>query len=298
MIAKELQKLIPAAVGVVDLEDASIGELEARHAVGLGAATVKGMKVTLGQRLSGWVAANRRTILNSDAALDLGDFDLGKALKSCISTVLVAQESLVGVLTLYSTEVNGFDEDHRRIIEGTSRQIANAFRNGASSDQTLNRTDSLGTLPYLSQLQQFVDVTGSNHLDQKSSLSLLLIEIIGLERINLVDGRGAKEAALKHVLCHSSTCLRSADILFRHGSDEFVVLLNDTTQDAAAIVSQRIRESIRQNPLRLRDDMSVDVEVSMANVNPADDSRSLARLVDEARGRNRQVSHRREKTRV
>ena len=32
-----------------------------------------GMKVSLGQRLSGWVAANRQTISNSDPMLDLGD---------------------------------------------------------------------------------------------------------------------------------------------------------------------------------------------------------------------------------
>ena len=45
-------------------------DLDARYVVGEIAPLVKGSRMELGQRLSGWVAANLRTIHNSDAALD------------------------------------------------------------------------------------------------------------------------------------------------------------------------------------------------------------------------------------
>ena len=42
-----------------------------------------------GQRLSGWVAANRQTIANSDAALDLGNLAMRlDPPQSCLSTVI------------------------------------------------------------------------------------------------------------------------------------------------------------------------------------------------------------------
>ena len=40
---------------------------------GSSASLVTGMTVTVGHRLTGWVAANRKTIRNSDPILDLGE---------------------------------------------------------------------------------------------------------------------------------------------------------------------------------------------------------------------------------
>jgi diguanylate cyclase (GGDEF)-like protein/putative nucleotidyltransferase with HDIG domain len=284
IIARHLQRIIPSALCVFYLYDASIDELEAKHAIGFGASSVKGMRIPLGQRLSGWVAANRQTISNSDAALDLGDSGLGTRLKSCLSSALVGDDALVGVLTLYSTESNGFDEDHRRIIEATTRQIASALRNAATFDSPNHERSSLGSLPLLNQVQQFVDMTGgSHHLDEKSSFALVLIGIAGLDGISLKYGRDAKDTVLRHVMHHSASCLRSADLLFRHGSNEFVALLNETTLDAATLVAHRIRDAVRQHPLRIREDVPTTVEVLIANVAADGASRSLVRLIDDVR---------------
>jgi diguanylate cyclase (GGDEF)-like protein len=290
VIAKHLQLLIPSALCVFYLYDADVDELEARYALGIGATSIKGMRVTLGQRLSGWVAANRQTISNSDAALDLGDRGLGTKLRSCISTPLVAQDNLIGVLTLYSTEISGFEDEHRRIIEATSRQIASAFRTAETFDAPAGKIGSLAGLPYLNQLQQFLDGTGSHHLDQGSAVRLVLIRAVELERITRVYGRNAKDDVLKHVMHHAASCLRSADILFRNGGDEFVALLNDTTDGTAVAVSHRIRDGIRRNPFILRDDIAINVDVSVETVSAVGDYGSLARLIDDARARDRRMS--------
>src|SRR5258705_2574490 len=124
-IAKHVGRLIPSSLCVFYLYDRASDELEARHAVGEGASLVRGMRIVLGQRLSGWVAANRQTIFNSDANLDFGGAAKSHILRlrSCISTSLVFDDELVGVLSLYSAEVDGFADDHKRIIEAVARQI-------------------------------------------------------------------------------------------------------------------------------------------------------------------------------
>jgi len=68
VIAKHLRRLIPSSLCVFYLYDRRSDELEARHVVGDGTPIVRGMRIALGQRLSGWVAANRQTISNSDAS--------------------------------------------------------------------------------------------------------------------------------------------------------------------------------------------------------------------------------------
>src|SRR2546425_6305939 len=129
IIAKHLKRLIPSTLTVFYVYDESIDELEAKHAVGDGTSVVRGMRIALGQRLSGWVAANRQTISNSDPILDLGDAARAHSLRlrSCISTPLLSEDELVGVLSLYAPEANAFNDDHRRIIEVVARQIVHTL---------------------------------------------------------------------------------------------------------------------------------------------------------------------------
>ena len=63
------------------------------------------MTIGVGLRLTGWVAAHRTTIVNSKAALDLGNLAarLQPAPQLCLSTPMLVDSKLVGVLTVYST---------------------------------------------------------------------------------------------------------------------------------------------------------------------------------------------------
>ena len=62
IISKHLRRLIPSSLLALYSYDGDADELVAVHAAGEHAAIVSGMRVGMGQRLSGWVAANRRTI--------------------------------------------------------------------------------------------------------------------------------------------------------------------------------------------------------------------------------------------
>jgi putative nucleotidyltransferase with HDIG domain len=75
------------------------------HQVDTQGANLTGTRIALGQNLSGWVAANRQTIVNSDAALDLGDLaeHFSPRLLHCLSVPVVAGGELIGVLSLYAS---------------------------------------------------------------------------------------------------------------------------------------------------------------------------------------------------
>ena len=130
VIAKHLRRLIPSSLCIFFMYNTATDELEATHAFGEAASIVKGLRIPLGQRLSGWVAANRQTIVNSDASLDLGDVarSTNVRLRSCLSTAFGTRDQLLGVLTLYSQTDDGFTDDHRRIVEAIAKQIGHTFR--------------------------------------------------------------------------------------------------------------------------------------------------------------------------
>jgi diguanylate cyclase (GGDEF)-like protein/putative nucleotidyltransferase with HDIG domain len=285
VIGKHLRRLIPAAVCVFYVYDDATDELEARHVVGDASLTIRGLRMGLGQKLSGWVAANRQTILNSDAALDFGEAAQSSSppLRSCLSTPLVFNEELIGVLSLYSSHLNGFNDDHRRVIEVVARQVAHIVKHATEFDST-SRRDALTGLPNLQQLEQFVDAAGVHNLVQNCAFTLLFIDVVDLKRINAAHGRAVGDQVLVHVVRYATAGLRLADILFRYGSDEFVALLNDTSADSAMLVAERIREGLRANPMTI-DGQPLSVEVSVTAVSPPGDGGAFPTLVETARMR-------------
>ena len=285
VIANHLRRLIPSSLCVFYLYDDRANEIEAKHAVGDGSKIVQGMRIPIGQRLSGWVAANRQTISNSDPVLDLGEPARARslALRSCISTPLLADDNLlVGVLTLYAGEVNAFNEDHRRIVEVVARQIAHTFRRAVEFDESPRR-DQLTGLPSEKQLESFVQ----SSLDESNSaeFALLLIDIDDLKGINVAYGRGAGDDVIRHVVQQTRHGLRMADILFRSSSDELVAYLNATDRETAHLVAVRIRDRISREPLLLRPGSTLVVHATVTAVHAPHDGRSLDELLAAARRR-------------
>jgi putative nucleotidyltransferase with HDIG domain len=133
ILANHLRRLIPFAQSILFWYHSPTDELEVKHATGHLSSVVKGVRVQLGQRLSGWVAANRQTIVNSDPILDLGEVARTAVprLRSCLSTAIVCDEQLLGVISLYSDLPDAFDEDHRRIIEAVAQQVSHTLKRAA-----------------------------------------------------------------------------------------------------------------------------------------------------------------------
>ena len=286
VIARHLRRLVSWSLCVFYLYDPTIDEVEAKHVVGEGANLVRGMRIPLGERLSGWVAANRQTISNSDPVLDLGDAARSHslALKSCISTPLVVDGELIGVLTLYSGELNAFNEDHKRVIEVVGREIARGFKRVTTSRGTSQR-DQLSGLPNFQQLEQFIDAMGIEGVTKALRLTLLFIDIAGLKAISDSHERSVRDEVVRHVTHHTMESLQPADILFSYGNDAFVVLVHDGTADLSRRLAKTIQQNVSASPLRLKTGISISVEVSVSVVAAPDDGRSVESLIATARRR-------------
>ena len=101
--------------------------LTAEHASGPLAAAVAGMSIEVGQKLSGWVAAHRRTIVNSDAQLDLCDVVRDINPHSCLSTALCDGDTLAGVLTVYRESAKPFTPADAQSFEMLAPHLARMF---------------------------------------------------------------------------------------------------------------------------------------------------------------------------
>lgn len=129
-----LAPAVSASMAVFYRYDQAHDDLVAHHLAGVQGHPVAGTRVELGQNLSGWVAANRQAIVNSDAALDLGDVAtlFNPPLRNCLCLPVATASQLVGVLSLYAATPFSTEDERRcrtllgEILDATESQVASA----------------------------------------------------------------------------------------------------------------------------------------------------------------------------
>jgi putative nucleotidyltransferase with HDIG domain len=128
--SKLISDVIPGASGAWYLPEAGLDRLVAADAFGPAAAALRGASMDIGDRLTGWVAASRQPIVNSDAALDLGvrAHVVNAPLRCCMSIPLTVGTSLVAVLSLYAEEHDAFTGDQRRLVQMVAPHLASAIQ--------------------------------------------------------------------------------------------------------------------------------------------------------------------------
>jgi diguanylate cyclase (GGDEF)-like protein/putative nucleotidyltransferase with HDIG domain len=262
VISKHLRRLVPSSLCVFFVYEVDSDDLVAAHVAGENSALVSGLRIGLGQRLSGWVAANRQSIRNSDPVLDFGEAARAFAPRprSCLSTPLLVDGELIGVLSLYSTSSDAFTEEHQRVIEAVARQVSpivsHASQIGAARVTSVR--DDLTAIPMVEHIRQVTRL-----VDYETQLarqtSLLLIAIDSPTGIIRQHGRQTVEEFLSHVVAAARRSLRAADLLFRHGSDELVALLPLTDGSTAESIAARIQQTVQEDQASAKTRFSVTV---------------------------------------
>jgi putative nucleotidyltransferase with HDIG domain len=142
--------IVPGATAAWYVPEAGSDQLVLAGAFGPAAHSLRGLRIDVGYRVTGWVAAHRQTITNSPAALDLGDrAQLVKpALATCLSAPIMMGETFVGVLTLYASQPTAFNEATGRMVQMVTPHIARAIHAAAQSSlakETPGPSDPLQT---------------------------------------------------------------------------------------------------------------------------------------------------------
>jgi GGDEF domain-containing protein len=196
----------------------------------------------MGQRLTGWVAANRQTILNSDPMLDLGEVAraLRPPLRSCLSTPLLSQNNLIGVLTAYSTNRDAFTEDHRRIVEVVARQVSQTLERALDykREQAEQLRDQFTGLPNRQHLERFI-------VSEMSASEGLPCSIV-LVSISVTRSPRSSNTTIPQVASVMRTVLRGGDLLFTYETDTFVALLTHTSAQTADAVARKIGADLKR----------------------------------------------------
>jgi diguanylate cyclase (GGDEF)-like protein/putative nucleotidyltransferase with HDIG domain len=251
VVVKHLRRVVPSSLFVFYVHDVDADELVASYASGEHSGVVGGLRIPLGQRLTGWVGAHRQTIRNSDPVLDLGEAAraVSPRLRSCLSTPLTVGDALIGVLSLYSSGHEAFSDDHQRIVEVIARQASPTFQHALALDRT--RRQALAD-PGLTSLEQLELIAHSQTVTAATPMSLTLLDMSGLKEINTLYGIEGAADALTHIVKCIRRHLRPTDTLFRYQNDQFLVIQFQTDTPLATATAERIRQTLETESADIR----------------------------------------------
>jgi diguanylate cyclase (GGDEF)-like protein len=111
-------------------------------------------------------------------------------------------------------------------------------------------------------------------------VSLLMVDVDHFKRVNDEHGHKAGDGVLRGLVQLLRHRARAVDLLFRMGGEEFVLLLPDTPEDAAAGVAEELRQAIAATALL--DGKVVTASLGVAGARPEDTVESWLRAADAA----------------
>lgn len=125
-------------------------------------------------------------------------------------------------------------------------------------------------------------------------LSLLMLDIDHFKNVNDSYGHNAGDDVLKAVATAIKNQLRNVDMVFRFGGEEFLILLSNTTREAAAMIGERLRIAAQAEDYQADGNAIVlTVSLGCSTLLPGESAESLLRRADSAlyvakrEGRNR-----------
>jgi len=285
LISSKLSKVVSWSGCSLFLYQPESDSLKCRFAAGVDAPKLLNVTLKAGHGLSGWVARNRRTLINGNPRVSFEAAGMSDeiSLRSAIVCPLQYNDTFIGCLALYHVEANHYTEDHRRLLERIGEQAGAVIHNSIIFEQTQedSLTDPLTGLP--NRRSMFVHLSRELARAErlKGEVALIVMDIDGFKQINDTYGHNVGDHALREMAVALQGALRPYDLCVRYAGDEFIVVLSDCSREMADLKRHELQEKIAEIQLEVRAGKRLRLAASAgASVFPEDGATYEALLAD------------------
>ncbi|MBZ5556645.1 MAG: diguanylate cyclase [Acidobacteriia bacterium] len=231
LISSKLVNIVPFSCCALFLYNEENETLRCRFATGVESEVIQQLTIRNGHGLTGWVARNRRPLVNARPSTDLeaaGQPSDRTTLHSALVCPLLFNERFIGTISVYHTEPAIYTDDHRRLLDRISEQAAAVIYNSIVFEQTQedSLTDPLTALPNTRFMFMHLTRELARAERLKTEVSLLVMDLDNFKDINDTYGHHVGDRALRDVAAVLRAGIRPYDICVRYAGDEFIVVLS------------------------------------------------------------------------
>jgi diguanylate cyclase (GGDEF)-like protein len=248
LISSRLSDLVPFSACALFIYNESSDSLYCRFAIGSDSDLINQLEPKSGQGLVGWVARNRRPLVNArpGAEFEAVGSTLPTTLQSALLCPLIFGERFIGTLALYHTTVGFYTDDHRRLLDRVCEQAAAVIHNSIVFAQTqeASLTDPLTGLPNMRSMLVHLARELSRAERLRAEVSLLVMDLNDFKEINDSFGHHVGDRALREIAGVLRVAIRPYDICVRYAGDEFIVVLAGCGREEAENKKLELQETV------------------------------------------------------
>ncbi len=243
---KEVADIDWAAIGIVDGDELYVSALSGNVA----SPWQIGESIPLKGTGTEWVCQESKSLYEADLAryhrFWTGESYLHQGLRSIVYLPLTIKEKSIGSLVLGSLKPDAYSPRQIKLLEHVALQISTPIENAqlyARAEQRA-RVDELTGLFNRRHFEERLKEEVARHSRYGDMFSVLILDLDNFKTYNDIYGHPAGDVLLHHIGKTIKGAIRGTDQAFRHGGDEFAVILPQAAMDDAYVVAERVRAQI------------------------------------------------------
>ena len=267
LFVEKISELVPFDTCAVYLLNETEEQATAAYVQGANKSALKNKRIKIGEGATGFVLQERKKVQNIEPGLDFtySEFDLSRDYTAMTSLPLIANEKLLGAISLYSCDLEKYEEEHIRLLETISQIASDALGKSLKHAESESRalTDPMTELPNARSLQMQFEKETARASRNGTGFQLLMLDLDGFKAVNDTFGHKAGDKLLKELARVMSAQLRDYDFLARYAGDEFVAIVPETDAQGIQELSQRIEKAVDEFVLPLGEGKCARVGISI-----------------------------------
>ena len=213
------------------------------------------LRIPWGEGLSGWVAENRKAVLNGNPSVEAGylnDPSKFSTLSSALAVPLETATGVIGVLAVYRLERDAFSATDLRTLTAVSHPVARAVERAEEVRALVAEPKVATSLPGVRslflKLQQEIDRCNAG----SGSFSLVIFDLDLFGEVNRKYGHETGDRVIRNLANTLCELFPGPAFVTHIGGDEFALVLTDATPEELERSLENIRFAVgvagRQKP--------------------------------------------------
>ena len=280
-LVDKVGQVVPFETCAVYLYDEVKGYAVSAHVVGRNAGVLASRCVAPGSGVTGFALANRTAINELHPSLDFAGLEIEREYRSMASLPLFKDEMLLGALSVYSSDLDQYTDDHMRLLETVTRLASDALSNAVHHAEAESNalTDPLTGLPNARYIALRFDEEVSRARRSGRPFQVVMLDLDDFKLVNDTFGHKVGDKMLREMGRIIQGQLREYDFLARYAGDEFVAIVQELVGNQVEDLRHRIETAVSDFSLRVRGRGEARVGISVGTATYGIDGETLDQLL-------------------
>ncbi|MCC7117640.1 MAG: diguanylate cyclase [Anaerolineales bacterium] len=250
-----VEKVMPCDDFIIDWHDKETNEIVCLYAIEYPRRRITLKRYYADHGMSGTIVHTGQSLLfNSYEEIRNGEIRFEffspetDSTQSIVAVPMVLYGKVVGVISAQSYQPNSYARDDQYLLELLASHAVVALENArmVAAIQEMADTDPLTGILTRRKFYELAEREFIRAKAEHTPLSVIVLDIDDFKKLNDVYGHRAGDEMLRKITQQLKKNLRGADVLCRHGGEEFVIVLPQTEEKIALAIAERLRLMVAQ----------------------------------------------------